>query len=133
MRRLNWPVVLALLFVALLVVYLLNTQRIVNAMRADAATLAGIYSQLNQALLDPRPEVAEDALIRLQLAVVQSGIPMVMTGPGDTVLSVENVTPILALPRARRSSGRTCGLSTSAIRPSATRRYSSCISATPRR
>jgi signal transduction histidine kinase len=91
MRRLNWPVVLALLFVALLVGYLLNTQRIVNAMRADAATLVGIYSQLNQALMDPRPEVAEDALIRLQLAVVQSGIPMVMTGPGDTVLSVENV------------------------------------------
>jgi signal transduction histidine kinase len=91
MRRFNWPVALASLFVLLLLGYLLNTQRMVEAMRADAERLARIYNQLNQAIMDPRQEVVEDALFRLQAEVVQSRVPMVLTGPGDTVVSVVNL------------------------------------------
>jgi signal transduction histidine kinase len=91
MRRMNWPVVLASLFVALLVGYLLNTQRIVLAMRANAETLARIYHDVNQALPNPEPLATEDALYRLQTAVLEAEVPMVVTGPGDTVLYVVNL------------------------------------------
>jgi signal transduction histidine kinase len=91
MRRFNWPIALASLFVLLLLGYFLNTRRMVDAMRADAQSLARIYVQLNQAIMDPRQEVVEDALFRLQAELVQSRVPMVLTGPGDTVVSVVNL------------------------------------------
>jgi signal transduction histidine kinase len=91
MRRFNWPIALASLFVLLLLGYFLNTRRMVDAMRADAERLARVYVQLNQAIMDPRQEVVEDALFRLQAELVQSRVPMVLTGPGDTVVSVVNL------------------------------------------
>ena len=51
--RRRWPWALAVLFVALLVWYLVYTERIVRALRADAATLTEIYSEVQGALADP--------------------------------------------------------------------------------
>jgi signal transduction histidine kinase len=89
-RRLNWPVALAALFVVLLVGHLLNTQRIVDAMHDDAETLARIYNEVQNAFADPTELGTENALYRLQGMVIETGIPMVVTGVGDTVLYVVN-------------------------------------------
>jgi len=90
----NWPAALGVLFVVLLGSYLINTQRIVRAMHADQETLARIFSEVQQAITDPGE--GEDAFFRLQLAVLQTGIPIVVTAPlgesrGDTILMVENL------------------------------------------
>jgi signal transduction histidine kinase len=93
MRRLNWPVVLALLCLMLLVGYLLETQRMVRAMRANAETFARIYNEVHQAVTDPpEPDASyDDALFRLQEAIIQAELPIVVTGPGDSVQYVANL------------------------------------------
>lgn len=91
MRRIRWPVALATLFVALLGWYLVYTQQIVRALQADAEILTKIFSQVQEGMADPDPARAEEALWRLQGIILESGVPLVLTGPGDTVLSVENL------------------------------------------
>ena len=90
-RRLNWPVALATLFVVLLVGHLVNTQRIVDAMHDDAETLAGIFNEVQIAVQDTTARATENALFRLQEMVIQTGIPMVLTGARDSVLYAENL------------------------------------------
>ena len=90
LRRINWPVVLATLFVVLLVGHLLNTQRIYLAMRADAERLARIYNEVQNAIADTTSGATDDALYALQQRVIESGIPMVVTGVGDSVLYAIN-------------------------------------------
>lgn len=91
MRRNRWPVALAALFVVLLGWYLVYTTQIVGALRADAETLTQIFSEVQEGLADPDPSRAEEALFRLQGIIVESGVPLVLTGPGDTILGVENL------------------------------------------
>jgi len=91
MLRIKWPVALATFFVVLLGWYLLYTQRIVRAMRSDAETLAQIFNEVQQAVTDPEEGAAENALFRLQEVVLRTGVPIVVTGRGDTVLYVENL------------------------------------------
>lgn len=90
MRR-NWPIVLAVLFVAQLGWYLLYTQSIVQAFRGNAATLSQIYAQVQEGLLDPSPDAADEALIALQVIIRDSGVPLILTGAGDTVLAAANL------------------------------------------
>ena len=91
LRRINWPVGLATLFVVLLVGHLLNTQRIYLAMRADAERLARIYNEVQSAVSDTTTAREMDpTLYRLQLMVIESGIPMVVTDVGDSVLYAIN-------------------------------------------
>jgi signal transduction histidine kinase len=89
--RINWPVALATLFVVLLVGHLWNTQRIYRVMRADAERLAQIYNELQGAVTDTTGTVIDNALYRMQELVVESGIPLVLTGVGDTILAVQNL------------------------------------------
>ena len=91
MFRIKLPIALATLFVMLLGWYLVYTQRIVRSMQADAETLANIFNEVQQAITDPGQGAAEDALFRLQEAVLETGVPIIVTGPGDTVLYVENL------------------------------------------
>lgn len=91
MGRSRWPMGLVLLFVSLLAWYLFYTERIVRALRADAATLTVIFSEVQSAIADPAPEGADRALFRLQSLILEAGVPMVLTGPADTVLAVENL------------------------------------------
>jgi signal transduction histidine kinase len=90
-RRLNWPVVLATLFVALLVTHLVFNQRIVDAMHDDAETLAGIFNEAQIAIGDTTGRATDNALFRLQQMVIETGIPMVVTGGRDSVLYARNL------------------------------------------
>ncbi len=91
MFKIRWPLALATLFVLLLGWYLIYTQQIVRALQSDAATLTEIYNEVQAGLTSPDPGRADDALYRLQGIILQSGVPMVVTGPGDTVLWVANL------------------------------------------
>lgn len=91
MRSRSWPVLLAILFVAQLVWYLLYTDRIVEALRANAEGVSEIYARIQAGISDPRPGGAEEALFDLQGIILDSGVPLVLTGPGDTVLDAANL------------------------------------------
>ena len=90
-QRIRWPVLLSTLFAILLGWYLVYTQSMVRALRANAETLTEVFSEVNDALIDPDPLRADDALFRLNTIIRETGIPMVLMGPQDTVLSVENL------------------------------------------
>jgi signal transduction histidine kinase len=91
MARIKWPVALATLFVLLLGWYVVYTQQIVRALRADAETLTRIFVEVQQGLSSTDPTAEVEALVRLQRAIIESEVPLVNTGPGDTVLAVENL------------------------------------------
>ncbi|MGW8266675.1 MAG: sensor histidine kinase [Longimicrobiales bacterium] len=91
MRHRRWSIALAVLFVAQLVWYLLFTEDIVQAFRSNAEVLTQIYAHVQEGVGDPSEDAAEDALFRLQEVIINSGVPLVATGPGDTVLAAENL------------------------------------------
>lgn len=91
MRRNRWPVALATFFVVLLGWYVAYTQQIVRALRADAETLTQIFSEVQSGVADPDPARADEALFRLQGIILESGVPLVMTGPGDTIMDARNL------------------------------------------
>jgi signal transduction histidine kinase len=91
MARIKWPVALATLFVLLLGWYVVYTQQIVRALRADAETLTRIFVEVQQGLSSTDPAAEVEALVRLQRAIIESEVPMVQTGPGDTVYAAENL------------------------------------------
>ncbi len=89
MRR-RWPLALALLFFALLGWYLLYTQRIVTTLRADAETFTLLYEQVTDALQDPEEDYAT-AIFDINETLLDAGIPLVLSGAGDTILAVRNL------------------------------------------
>jgi len=89
--RRHWTVALAVLFLALLGWYLFYTERIVRALRSDAATFTRIYAQVQAGISDTTGGASTAALMELQRLIIESGIPLVVTGPGDTVVAFENV------------------------------------------
>ena len=91
MIRIKWPIALATLFLLLLGWYLVYTQRIVRAMRDQTGTLTEIFSQVQAGITDTAEARTDEALLQLQRIVVESGVPLVVTGPGDTVLYVVNL------------------------------------------
>lgn len=91
MIRIKWPVAFATLFVVLLGWYLIYTQQIVRALQSDAATLTEIFGEVQAGLTDPDPARADEALFRLQRIILESEVPLVLTGANDTVLSAENI------------------------------------------
>ncbi len=91
MRFSRWPVLLATLFLVLLGWYLLYTQQIVESLRSNSETLAEIYEQVQGANVSIDPAQVDNALFRLQEVVLESGLPVVLMGAGDTVLAVENL------------------------------------------
>ena len=92
MARIKWPVALATLFILLLGWYVLYTQEIVRALRADAGTLTQIYAEVLQGLSSTNPAEEVDALFRLQSIIIESQVPIIQTGPGDTVYAVRNLS-----------------------------------------
>ncbi len=92
MTRNRWPVALATLFVLLLGWYLVYTQQIVRSLQADAETLTRIWWEIQAGITSPpNSGGADDALFRLQTIVRESGVPLVQTGPGDSVYAAENL------------------------------------------
>ena len=91
MPRIKWPVALATAFVLLLGWYVLYTQRIVRALQADALAHAQIFAEVQQGLTSTDPTAEVQALSRLQEIIIESGVPIVQTGPGDTVYAARNL------------------------------------------
>jgi signal transduction histidine kinase len=91
MVRIKWPLAFATLFVALLGWYVVYTQEIVEAFRDYDDTLGEIYAEVQEGLTAQGEARSENALYNLQGIIVESGVPMVLSGPGDTVLYVTNL------------------------------------------
>ena len=87
----SWSLVLAVMFLAILAWYLVYTERVVTAFRAETATMTRMYAEIQAGLADPDEQAADEALIRLQDIVVGSGVPLVLSGPGDTILAAVNL------------------------------------------
>jgi len=91
LRRRNWPIALAILFVAQLVWYLLYTQQIVLALKANAEGLSQVYAYVQEGMADSIPPSADRILSELQVILLESKVPMILSGPGDTILGIENL------------------------------------------
>ena len=81
MNRIKWPLALATLFVALLGWYVVYTQQIVRALEADQKTLTEIFAEVQSGIAAPDPGRADEALFRLQTIILESQVPLVLTGP----------------------------------------------------
>ena len=79
------------MFLAILAWYLVYTERVVTAFRAETATMTRMYAEIQAGLADPDEQAADEALIRLQDIVVGSGVPLVLSGRGDTILAAVNL------------------------------------------
>jgi signal transduction histidine kinase len=71
--------------------HLVYTEQIVRAFRSNTETLTRMYSEVQRGLTTPTPAAADQALNRLQETIIESGVPMVLTGARDTVLSAQNL------------------------------------------
>lgn len=91
MIRIKWPVALATLFVMLLGWYLVYMQSIFRAVQDNAQLMSEIYTVVQEGLISEDPLKETQALIELQRIVTASGVPLVVMGPGDTVLSHVNL------------------------------------------
>jgi signal transduction histidine kinase len=89
--RANWTLVLAVLFLALLGWYLLYSEQIVRAFRADVAVMTRMYAEVQTGLTDPDPQGPLRSLARLQDIILESGVPLVLSGPGDTIIDAVNL------------------------------------------
>lgn len=91
MNRGRWSLVLAAMFLAILCWYLVYTEQLVSAFRDETATMTRIYAEVQGGLADPNEQAADRALFRLQDIVVGSGVPLILSGPGDTILAAVNL------------------------------------------
>jgi signal transduction histidine kinase len=89
--RMNWTVVLTVLFLALLGWYLVFSEQIVRAFRADVALMTRVYAEVQAGLADPDPQRPLQSLSDLQEIIVASGVPLVLSGPGDTIIDAVNL------------------------------------------
>jgi len=77
------PAVLAVLFVALLVWYMVYTGQIVRSQQSVTETFTRIYGEVQSGLTSPEDGAALAALTSLQAELVQLGVPFVVTSePG---------------------------------------------------
>jgi signal transduction histidine kinase len=91
MTRIKWPVAVATLFLMLLGWYLLYTQQVFRRAQENSELLSRIYTEVQQGLVSQDPASETQALLQLQRIVTESGVPLVVMGPGDTVLSHVNL------------------------------------------
>jgi signal transduction histidine kinase len=91
MIRVKWPVALATVFVLLLGWWLLYTQQIVQRVEENAVLLSRIFAEVQEGLVSQDPTSETEALLNLQRMIVETDVPLVVTGPGDTVLYQVNL------------------------------------------
>jgi signal transduction histidine kinase len=91
MIRIKWPVALVTVFTLLLLWWVLYTQQIVQRVEENSVLLSRIFSEVQEGILTQDPARETQALLNLQQLVVQTGVPLVQTGPGDTVLYHANL------------------------------------------
>jgi len=91
LRRRNWPIALAIVFLAQLAWYLFYTQQIVQALRANAQGLSEVYAYVQEGISDPSTQSLDEFLFDLQSILLESSVPMIVSGPGDSILAVVNL------------------------------------------
>ena len=91
MRFGRWPLLLATLFLVFLGWYLIYMRAIGAALGENAETLTEIFAEVQRAVADPDPSRTDEMLFILQDLVLSTDIPIVITGPRDTVYAVENL------------------------------------------
>lgn len=78
----TWQLALGILFFTLLVFYMVYTAQIVRSRQEDAATLTGFYAEVQKGLISQESGDHLAALVNLQRAIVELGVPLVVTsGP----------------------------------------------------
>lgn len=87
----RWPLVLVVLFLALLGWYLIYTEQIIRSFRADVATMTRMFAEVQTGLADPDPTGADRTLVRLQGIILESGVPLVLAGEGDSITATVNL------------------------------------------
>jgi signal transduction histidine kinase len=91
MTRIKWPVALATVFLLLLGWWLVYTQEIVRRVEENAVLLSRIFAEVQGGILANDPTRETQALFNLQAMVVETGVPLVVMGPGDTLLMHANL------------------------------------------
>lgn len=91
MTRIKWPVALATAFVLLLGWWLVYTQQIVQRVEENSLLLSRIFAEVQEGLLTQSQLRETQALLNLQGMVVETGVPLVVVGPGGEVLLHENL------------------------------------------
>ncbi len=91
MIRIKWPIALATLFVLLLGWYLLYTQQIFRRVQENSELRSRVYTEVQAGLVSQDQAEVTQSLLELQRIVTESGVPLVVMGPGDTVLSHVNL------------------------------------------
>jgi len=87
----RWTFLLSVLFVALLGWYLVYTDQIVRTLRANSEHITRMFAVVQRGLADASSEAADEALWDLQGGILESDVPIIWSGPGDTVLAVANM------------------------------------------
>lgn len=91
MLRLKLHIALATLFLFILGWYVLYTRSIVNSLRRDSEVMTRIFGIVQEGIQGTEPGVEILALSDLQTEIIQSGLPLIVTGQADTVLMAENL------------------------------------------
>lgn len=91
MIRVKWPVAIATVFVLLLGWWLVYTQQIVQQLEGNSVLLSRIFAEVQEGLLSREPTGETQALANLQQMVLETEVPLVVTGPRDTVLYHANL------------------------------------------
>ena len=102
MIRIRWPVALVTLFLVLMGLYLLYTESLVDALNESQELTSEVFRIAEELIQDtdgsetlgggPRDVSRfENALFELRQVTIESGIPMIVIDPADSVSSVENL------------------------------------------
>jgi signal transduction histidine kinase len=89
--KIKWPVALATMFLVLLGWYLVYTESIVRALEDNAERLSEIYHEVQAGLATMDQSAAITAMFNLQGIIIESGVPLVITGPGGLATAFENL------------------------------------------
>ncbi|HUF11748.1 MAG TPA: HAMP domain-containing sensor histidine kinase [Longimicrobiales bacterium] len=91
MRRRLWPLMLAILSLAILGSYLVYTEYLVREIRAEAAVHTRMYARVQEGLLAVDPQQETDALWALQHEITQMGVPIVVMDLDNQPVAVVNL------------------------------------------
>ena len=87
----RWTFLLSALFVALLGWYLFYTDQIVQTLRENSESITRMFESVQRGLSAASTEAADEALWDLQGVILETDVPIIWSGPGDTVLAVTNL------------------------------------------
>ena len=91
MIRIKWPLALATLFVMLLGWWLLYTQEIVQRVEENSALMAEMFAEVQEGVLSEDLTLRTQALLNVQEIVRRTGLPLIVMGAGDTLISYANL------------------------------------------